>query len=249
MTPVIVWRNPRIVTGARLQAAAPGPPTRPRRAPRAAGARRPDPLDAPLRAVLPADAAASLKFGTSLDGSTDRARRLRDERHRLVHDPAAAAGTVAELQVDAELGSDRNAVIRVMISDRPEGSARDASQRAFLGDPSSAGYKTFRAGIAEYVALLPPNSHGEAEPRRQGSGAAAVRQHLQQPRARRVRAEGQVPAQRSVLHQQHRRRRRSRAARPGMERSVRVVAVSRCLSRHADRPLRPDADEPPSSPS
>ena len=33
-----------------------------------------------------------------------------------------------------------------------------------LGDPHSAGYKTFRAGMAEYVALLPPNSHGEANP-------------------------------------------------------------------------------------
>ncbi|MEO7191165.1 MAG: DUF1592 domain-containing protein, partial [Vicinamibacterales bacterium] len=29
---------------------------------------------------------------------------------------------------------------------------------------TSAGYKTFRDGIAEYVALLPPNSHGEANP-------------------------------------------------------------------------------------
>ena len=51
-----------------------------------------------------------------------------------------------------------------MISDRPEGSARDAIQRVLLGDPQSAGYKTFRANIAEYVALLPPNSHGEANP-------------------------------------------------------------------------------------
>src|SRR5260221_7673215 len=51
-----------------------------------------------------------------------------------------------------------------MITDRPEGSSRDANQRVILGDPQSAGYKTFRAGIAEYVALLPPNSHGEANP-------------------------------------------------------------------------------------
>ena len=33
-----------------------------------------------------------------------------------------------------------------------------------LGDPKSAGYETFRARIAEYVSLLPPNSHGEANP-------------------------------------------------------------------------------------
>ena len=35
---------------------------------------------------------------------------------------------------------------------------------SLLGDPQSAGYKTFRADMAEYVALLPPNSHGEANP-------------------------------------------------------------------------------------
>ena len=75
-----------------------------------------------------------------------------------------AAGNTIEFQADAELGADKNAVVRVMISDRAEGSSRDAAQRVILGDPASAGYKAFRAGIAEYVALLPPNSHGEANP-------------------------------------------------------------------------------------
>ena len=69
-----------------------------------------------------------------------------------------------EFQADAELGQDRNAVVRVTISDRPEGSPRDAGQRVILGDPKSAGYEAFRANIAEYVSLLPPNSHGEANP-------------------------------------------------------------------------------------
>ena len=55
-------------------------------------------------------------------------------------------------------------MIRLMISDRAEGSARDALQRVLLGDPKSAGYEAFRAGMAEYVAALPPNSHGEANP-------------------------------------------------------------------------------------
>ena len=59
---------------------------------------------------------------------------------------AAAAGNVAELQADAEVGADPNAVVRLMISDRAEGSARDAVQRVILGDPSSAGYRAFRAG-------------------------------------------------------------------------------------------------------
>jgi hypothetical protein len=73
-------------------------------------------------------------------------------------------GNILEFQADAELGKDRNGVVRVMISDRPEGSSRDALQRALLADAQSAGYRTFRANMAEYVASLPPNSHGEANP-------------------------------------------------------------------------------------
>jgi hypothetical protein len=73
-------------------------------------------------------------------------------------------GNVLELHADAELGQDRNAVVRVMISDRPEGGSRDAAQRVVFGDPQSDGYRTFRASIAEYASLLPPNSHGEANP-------------------------------------------------------------------------------------
>ena len=73
-----------------------------------------------------------------------------------------------------------HAVVRVAISDRPEGSPRDAGQRVLLGDPQSAGYEGFRANIAEYVSLLPPNSHGEANPADKDPVPAAVRQHLQQ---------------------------------------------------------------------
>ena len=35
-------------------------------------------------------------------------------------------GNTSELQVAAELGKDRNAVVRLLLSDRPEGSTRDA---------------------------------------------------------------------------------------------------------------------------
>ena len=73
-------------------------------------------------------------------------------------------GNVLEFQADAELGKDRDAVARVTISDRAEGSPRDAAQRVVFGDPHSVGYETFRKHIAEYVSLLPPNSHGEANP-------------------------------------------------------------------------------------
>ena len=147
--PVIIWRNPRIVT-------------------RAPGAGRGGPgailSTRSLRSMLSADAAASLGFGTSPDGTA------------LGPDDFATTGSVSfaidvppgnhvvELHAEAELGKDRNAVVRLMLSDRAEGATRDARQRVLIADPRSAGYRTFRANIAEYVALLPPNSHGEANP-------------------------------------------------------------------------------------
>ncbi len=148
VTPVVIWRNPRVVT----------------RAPGARGTNAAVLSTQPLRAALPPAAVASLAFGTSPDGAT------------IGPDDFATTGTVSftvevpaganqlEFQAEAELGKDRNAVIRLMISDRAEGSARDALQRVLLGDPKSAGYEAFRAGMAEYVAALPPNSHGEANP-------------------------------------------------------------------------------------
>ena len=159
--PVVVWRNPRVVT---RSAPSPGAPGGPAGAGRGRGAAGPILSTHPLRAILTPDAAAALAFGTSPDGSAMGPDDFATTATVSFTIDAPAPGTVAELQADAELGADRNAVIRVMISDRPEGSARDSSQRVFLGDPGSAGYRTFRAGIAEYVSLLPPNSHGEANP-------------------------------------------------------------------------------------
>ena len=68
------------------------------------------------------------------------------------------------LQVDAELGGNRDQVVRIVISDRADGMTRGQPTRALIGDMNSAGYKAFRAGVMEFAALLPPNSHGEPTP-------------------------------------------------------------------------------------
>ena len=164
VTPVIIWRNARIVTRAAAPAGRGAPPATAAAGGRGRGAAGPILSTQSLRSVLPADAAAALKFGSSPDGTAIGPEDFATTDMVSFSLDAPAGGTVAELQVDAELGKDRNAVVRVMISDRPEGSARDAGQRIFVGDPASAGYRTFRTGIAEYVALMPPNSHGEANP-------------------------------------------------------------------------------------
>jgi len=167
-TPVIVWRNPRIVTraavvpgrgapvGAAATAATGAGPGR--------GAAGPVLSTQSLRAALPSDAAAALRFGTSPDGSALGADDFATAGPVSFTIDVPPGGNVIEFQADAELGKDRNAVVRVTISDRAEGSPRDAAQRVIFGDRQSVGYETFRAHIAEYVSLLPPNSHGEANP-------------------------------------------------------------------------------------
>jgi hypothetical protein len=173
VTPVVIWRNARLVRRA------PAPPGR--GAPGAAvdgaavaaagtaagrgrGFAGPVLSTRPLRAALPADVAGALAFGTSPDGTAMGPEDFATTGTVSFTVDVPPGANVLEFQADAELGRDRNAVVRVTISDRPEGSARDASQRVILGDPKSAGYESFRANIAEYVSLLPPNSHGEANP-------------------------------------------------------------------------------------
>ena len=156
MTPAVIWRNPRVVT----RGPAPG-------GGRGRGPAGPILSTQSLRAMLPADVAGTLGFGQSPDGTVlgpDDFAATQTVSFSIDLPPLSGAGGVIDFLADAELGRDRNAVIRVTISDRAEGSPRDAAQRVILGDPKSAGYETFRAHIAEYVSLLPPNSHGEANP-------------------------------------------------------------------------------------
>ncbi|MEO6569060.1 MAG: DUF1587 domain-containing protein, partial [Opitutaceae bacterium] len=119
----------------------------------------------PLRELLSPETVTRLAFGVSPDASVMGPEDIAATETISFEIPAPPLGSSLELQVDAELGADRDAVVRVVISDRLVGPpARGAQARVFLGDAASAGYKAFRAGIAEYVSLFPPNSHGEANP-------------------------------------------------------------------------------------
>jgi hypothetical protein len=164
--PAVIWRNPRIVTRAPapggLLSGAPGAQS----GGRGRGAAGPILSTQSLRSALPADVSGSLAFGTSPDGTVMGPEDFAATRtvSFSIDVPQTGPGGIVEFLADAELGADRNAIIRVTISDRAEGSPRDAAQRAILGDPKSTGYAMFRANIAQYVSLLPPNSHGEANP-------------------------------------------------------------------------------------
>lgn len=121
--------------------------------------------DLPLREVLSPEMALALGFGTSPDGTRLGENDFAASGPISFEIPAPGAGLAATFQSDVELGADRNGIVRVVITDRLDGPpARGAQARVYIGDDTSAGYKQFRAGIDQYVSLLPPNSHGEANP-------------------------------------------------------------------------------------
>ena len=159
--PVVIWRNARVV----LRTPPPPPPATPEPA-AVARARVPGPIveTRPLRSVLRADVVARLGFGSSPDGTTLGPDDFATREGTSFTIDTPVGEFVAELHMEAELGRDRQSVVRVMVGDTAAGPARAPGQRVFLADPASDGYRTFRAGIAEYVALLPPNSHGAANP-------------------------------------------------------------------------------------
>jgi len=118
-----------------------------------------------LRSVVSAETAKKLNFGTSPDGTPIGPDDFASEGPLLFEVPMPEGAFTFDLQVDAELGRDRDQVFRIMISDREDGGPpRGQPTRALLGDMKSAGYKTFRAGVMEFATLLPPNSHGEPTP-------------------------------------------------------------------------------------
>ena len=159
VSPVIIWRDARVVRraggGRGRGAAAVG---------RGRGA-APVLASVPLREVLASEEAAKLGFGASPDGSAMGPDDFAVTGPvSFTIDMPMVAGTSVQFEADAELGADRNGVVRVMISNTPEGGFRDVNTRTIFADLDSAGYRTYRTAMAEYAALMPPNSHGEANP-------------------------------------------------------------------------------------
>ncbi len=71
---------------------------------------------------------------------------------------------LADFQVDAEVGADRDQVFRIIMTDREDGSSRGIPVRAILGDPKSGGYQAFKNGVLQLADVLPPNANGEPTP-------------------------------------------------------------------------------------
>ncbi len=158
--PVVIYRNPRVALRTPATLPQPFEPVAITRQ------RVPGPVlkTFPLRDILPATEVARLQFGVSVDGTPVGPNDFAATGPIKLELNVDHETYLAELHTDVELGADRDAVIRVMLNAKPDGPSRVGGQRVFMGDPASAGYKTFRAGIAEFVSMMPPNSHGEANP-------------------------------------------------------------------------------------
>ncbi len=161
--PVIIWRNAQVATrvfGPKVAAA--GDPA----ALAAAAARNFQVKDPrPLREVLSPEWVAKLNFGHSPDGTPlgpNDFATLGDGRFELPQ-PDPAKGPLV-FQVDAEIGKDRDTMVRIIFTNREDGKVMGIPTRALMGDPASKGYKAFKSGVMQMVALLPPNAYGEPTP-------------------------------------------------------------------------------------
>jgi hypothetical protein len=117
----------------------------------------------PLRAAISEETAKRLNFGHSPDGSTIGADDFATEGSVAFELIVPEGQTLADFMVDAAVGADRDQVFRITLSDREEG-PRGIPTRAIVGDPESAGYRKFKAGVLEFARILPPNSNSEPTP-------------------------------------------------------------------------------------
>ena len=119
----------------------------------------------PLRTVVTEDCAKRLNFGTSPDGAQIGPDDFASDQKSTMIEvtiPQGMAGVV--FQADAGVGADRDQVFRVIITNREDGGSRGIPIRAILGNPDSAGYKTFKAGVLQLADVLPPNSQSPDTP-------------------------------------------------------------------------------------
>ena len=118
-----------------------------------------------VRELVSAETAQRLNFGKSPDGTPIGENDFATDGSAMFEIPMPEGGPMLlNMQIDVELGGNRDQVVRIVISDRADGGTRGQPTRTLIGDMTSAGYKAFRKGVMEYASLLPPNSHSEPTP-------------------------------------------------------------------------------------
>ena len=165
----------------------------------------------PLRTVVSEETARKLGFGKSPDGTEIGPDDFASDSSVSFEVPLPQG--VTELRFPGgrrKSASDRDQVFRITITDREDGGARGIPTRAFWAIPKAPAIEvqSGRAGIGGAPAA---QFAQRADAGRQGPDPATVRQHLQRPRARRIRQRVKYIRGRSVRLREHARRRHARS--------------------------------------
>ena len=156
----MVWRNPRVVL--RTPARCPIPSSRSRS--RASASPGPILKTFPLREMLPPSEVARLRVRREPRRHPGRPKRFRGHGAAPFEINVDHESYLAELHTDVELGADRDAVIRVMVSNRPDGVGAHGRPAGLRGRHEERGLPDVPGRHRRVRRLLPPNSHGEANP-------------------------------------------------------------------------------------
>ncbi|MCU1330788.1 MAG: hypothetical protein JWN34_6158 [Bryobacterales bacterium] len=118
-----------------------------------------------LNTVVDKATAERLGFGKGPEGVTLGANDFVSDGSVSFEVPVPAGALGFDVQFDAEIGTNHDQVMRVTVSDRPEGgAARGTPPHAIIADPDSPAYRAFKAGVMEMATIMPPNSHAEPTP-------------------------------------------------------------------------------------
>lgn len=165
VTPVVVWRKATIAFRSEGE-----PPLDTQTGAQAGGqpAQRRTGFESvpklPLKDAVTVESLQKLNFGTSLDGSRLAPGDFSSQGSISFDVRVPEGATAYELRVEAELGTDHDQILRITLSDRADGGTRGIPVWGLVGDPASAAYTKWKAGVMQYARLLPPNSHGEPNP-------------------------------------------------------------------------------------
>src|SRR5205085_7370774 len=95
-----------------------------------------------LRALVSAETAKRLNFGNSPDGTPIGPDDFASEGSVMFEVPMPETPVSLNLQVDDELGGNREQVVRIVVSDRAVGGTRCLPTRALVGDMYSTCYNS-----------------------------------------------------------------------------------------------------------
>ena len=120
-----------------------------------------------LREALPLEMAERLGFGRSVEGAELGAEDFvtTGETMLRLHVPSAEGerGFIFSATAESALGEHNDSVLRIVISDKEEGSVGRPTW-GLLANPESDGFKQWKSDVLTYAANLPQTSHGEPTP-------------------------------------------------------------------------------------